>query len=266
MTFALMALVFFSNCHTAKKAMKAKADESAVARIPAPVRSGPDAEAVLSGLRKNRIHFETFSARVKLDINSEQGSQTGIAAFIRMQRDSAIWISVRPVLGIELVRVLITPDTLKMINFFKKTVTIRSSDSMQQLLDVPFDFASLQNLLVGNPVFLTDTLDHLIPDSAGSGIAFSCTRGPLKSTYVLSAANFQLEENQLSVRKKPGAHLSSREIFQEYKSVDNRNFSTRRSVEVHARQESTVEIKFNRVDFDEPLNFPFPIVTDFKRN
>ena len=37
-------------------------------------------------------------------------------ANIRMQKDSVIWISATALLGIEAVRLLITPDSFKMIN------------------------------------------------------------------------------------------------------------------------------------------------------
>lgn len=235
--------------------------------VPA-AENGDSAQAlektVLGKLRAGGIHYASFSARAKLDVHSEKTSQNGIAVFLRMQKDSCIWISIRPVLGIELVRVLITPDSVKMINFFKKTLTLRSADSLQQLLNIPCDFRTLQDLLIGNPAMLGDSLTDFRTDSAGT-LSFASLQGRLRSEYVFDG-DYRLLENNLSVRDTSGAQRSSREAFDEYQQQDGRDFSLRRSVLVETGTETTALIRFSHVAFDEALSFPFPEVRDFTRN
>jgi len=220
-----------------------------------------DPEVIRQKLGENTIRYQTFSARARLDYTTAKEAQTGIAVYIRMQKDSAIWISVRPLFGIELIRVLITPDSVKMINFMNRTVKLRSADSVEQLMDIPYDFDALQNLIVGNPLFLTDTLQNLL--NTGTTIAFSCKKGKLTSSYLVLTNNYLIRQNKLAEADSSG-HRYSQEEFSDYKSIGNRYFSTQRNLLIHTNTETKANIKFNRIEFDKPLNFPFPVTDKFE--
>jgi len=261
-----VVILLASGCHTSRKTMKAP--HAIAPASPADTVSGTagvSSMEVLEKVRSGVIGYHAFSARAKLDVQSQKGAQNGIAAFLRMKKDSAIWISIRPVLGIELVRVLITPDSVKMINFFKKTLTVRSTDSLEQLLNIPCNFTTLQELLIGNPVLLNDSLQDFRTDSAGV-IAFSCIQGNLKSAYVFSSEDYRLMENDMQMLDTVAGPRSSRELFDGYKPFDGRNFSTARDILLETGAETTAEIRFSHVVFDGPVSFPFPEVADFRRN
>jgi hypothetical protein len=73
-----------------------------------------------------------------------------------MRKDSLIWISITPALGIEMIRVMITPDSLKYLskipdNKFYYTGTF---EDVNRLIGTAFDFEMLQQLLVGNAIGL----------------------------------------------------------------------------------------------------------------
>lgn len=264
----LLTLWVMAGCHTTRVMKKSGPAGTASAPPPRTTEKVDSTmsleEAVLTKLRAGGIRYQSFSARAKLDVQSETGSQNGIAVFLRMQKDSCIWISIRPVLGIELVRVLITPDSVKMINFFKKTLTLRSADSLQQLLHIPYDFSTLQDLLIGNPVMWGDSVTDFRTDSAET-ISFASVRGGLRSAYVFGK-DYRLLENDLSMVDTSGARRASKEVFDEYMQTDGRDFSHRRSVLLETGSETTALIRFNHVTFDEVLSFPFPEVRDFTRN
>ncbi len=66
----------------------------------------------LDQLTRNHIDFKTFSAKVKVHYEGGDGKDNEFNAFIRMQKDSMIWISVNAVLGFEAFRLLVTPDSV----------------------------------------------------------------------------------------------------------------------------------------------------------
>lgn len=272
--YALLGAAFaWGGCHTARKAARStRAAPSAPVTSPAPVdtaaaaaTAATETATVLEKIRARSIDYTSFSARAKLDYNTPRGSQNGINAFVRIRRDSALWISIRPVLGIEYIRVLVTPDSVKVINFFKKTLTVRSADSLGQLLSVPFNFGTLEDLLVGNPALLGDSAE-----AAGSGgtqsVSFSQTAQGMKSVSVFSVPDYRLTENDLTAEDTTAGPRASREAFSDYHSVDGRDFSNRRSVLLHTGSEATAEIRFSKVVFDGPVSFPFPEAADFRRN
>lgn len=64
---------------------------------------------------KNKIDFNTFNARVRVAYTGKDGGDEA-TALIRVKKDSAIWLSLRGPLGIEGLRVLITNDSVKVMN------------------------------------------------------------------------------------------------------------------------------------------------------
>ena len=94
---------------------------------------------------------------MKIDASSTvNGESQSFKATLRMQRDSAIWISISPLLGIEMIRILVTPDTLKYLSKIpdNKYYFIGSVDVLNRKLGVNIDFDMLQEVLLGNAIGL----------------------------------------------------------------------------------------------------------------
>ena len=68
-----------------------------------------------SSLNYSAIYFKKFS--VSVDNNGKKNSYKGV---MKIQRDSAIWISMTAPLGIEVARILITQDSVKFIDRYHK--------------------------------------------------------------------------------------------------------------------------------------------------
>jgi len=263
----MLSLALCAGCKTARK--------TAAGALPA--AAGKDANAghaseeaklkafmreVSGKMEKNKIGFESFSAKAKLDFENDQGKQQGVTAFVRMQRDSVIWISVRPVLGIELVRVLITPQQVKMINYFKKTVMVRNADSLQELLHIPFDFKTLQDLIVGNPVYFNgDHMDSI--RQSPSVVSFVCEGADYLSHFDVFADDYLLQHSHIT-EKNAATQRSCDLQYGDYEKQDNRSFATRRRIFVASKKATIIDIKFNKVDFDKPVSFPFSIGDKYK--
>lgn len=245
--FSLMVSLLITGCSTTRKAAKTEHKKALSSKeYTAPV--------ILDELENNHISYQTFSARLKVDFTSGQNSQRGITTFLRMKKDSVIWLSVRPIFGIELARVLITPDSIKLINYLKGTVTIRSADSIQEVLDIPFDFNALQSLIIGNPILLTGKPENITQDSAS--VSFTCRQKNLISKYVAQTNPFFILENQLTDKKIPSRHAE--QWFYDYTQLDNRQFAMGRKINSENSQTTTkINLQYNNVAFDQPLTFPF---------
>jgi len=98
-------------------------------------------KTVLADFQENHIQFNTFSAKIKVDIEDSKGKQPDITAVVRMVKDSAIWISLSATfLNIELYRVLIKPDSVILLNKQDREVNYRSLDYLQEMSEIPIDF------------------------------------------------------------------------------------------------------------------------------
>ncbi len=82
-----------------------------------------------------------------------------VNAFVRMYKDSVIWISVTAIFGIEAMRVLIYKRFCEIAGQAKQKVyTARSVAYLQEVTALPLDLSSLQDLIIGNPVFLDSNI------------------------------------------------------------------------------------------------------------
>lgn len=147
---------FFNSCHSTKSINKAIApkDTSAITS-----HSAEDSilfiRKALGDIKEHHIDFNTFSAKVKVEFENSKGKRQDLNAVVRMIKDSAIWMSLSAtVFNVEAFRVLITRDSLILLNKLEKEVQYRSHDYLQEVTGIPFDFKTLQDLIVGNPVFL----------------------------------------------------------------------------------------------------------------
>jgi hypothetical protein len=93
--------------------------------------------------------------KVDASFGTEDNSDN-FKATIRMRKDSAIWVSIVPALGIEMIRVMITPDSLKYLSKIpeNKFYYTGGFDEIGRLIGIDFDFEMLQDLLVGNAIGL----------------------------------------------------------------------------------------------------------------
>jgi hypothetical protein len=68
-----------------------------------------------------------------LTTGSGDGKNYDVNATMRMYKDSAIWLSANAVLGIEAMRVLITKDSVKLLNKLDKTILPAVSTTCRRL-------------------------------------------------------------------------------------------------------------------------------------
>src|ERR1700712_2666111 len=66
-----------------------------------------------SHIQSGIIDCRTFSAKLKVHYESSDGKDYEFNAFIRLQKDKIIWISINALLGFEAFRAVITPDSVK---------------------------------------------------------------------------------------------------------------------------------------------------------
>lgn len=96
-------------------------------------------------------HFYSAKANVQLSLPSGNKS---FKAQVRSVRDSAAWISVIPALGIEMARVLLTTDSLKMLDKLHDTYFVGDTGEAERKFGLQPDLALLQDALFGRPIGL----------------------------------------------------------------------------------------------------------------
>jgi len=114
------------------------------------------AEYLMSKLKENELKYQQFSAKFNATYEVDQ-KQTSVSGSIRIEKDSIIWISISPALGIEAVRFMLTPDSIKYLNRLSDTYLLQGFDYINKLLNKSMDYDMAQAFLTGNDFSFYDS-------------------------------------------------------------------------------------------------------------
>jgi len=132
-----------------------------------PLRSR-DPNNILKRYDKEALKWDWIGFKLDTEINVE-GKSDSFTMNVRMARDSAIWISLSPALGVELARVLLLPDSVRVISKVpsNKFVFEGNYKQLEKSLGIPFDFYTFQDLFSGSPLGLDPQEDKFISQVDG---------------------------------------------------------------------------------------------------
>ena len=97
----------------------------------------------------SEIGFEYLSTRTKFKYKNGN-DKTKATARMRIKKDSIIWFSLTPGVGIEAARGIITQDSLILMDRVHKEAYYFSFDSLRRKFDLDFSFDLFQSVLIGD--------------------------------------------------------------------------------------------------------------------
>lgn len=100
-------------------------------------------------LKNNNLEYSTLSARLDGDFKSE-AQNASFKTNIRIKKDSIIWMSATALMGIEVFRIIITPDSVKFLNRLNKTYLVSDLENLSKIANVYVDFELIESLLTAN--------------------------------------------------------------------------------------------------------------------
>jgi len=268
--FICLVTMAAASCRSTKRISKAITTKDPKDSSLIVAKNQSEADSVLmvkhtmENLQKQHIDFKTFSAKIKVDWENSKGKQPDVNAYVRIFKDSLIWINIRSVfLDIEAFRVLITPDSVFVVNKLEKEVQLRSLDYLQELTDIPFDFKTLQDLFVGNPVFLDSNIisyrkvdDQVLVSSLGKYFKNLLTLTSDKNVLLHSKLD------DVDVNHNRTADIT----YDEFDTKSGLNFSTYRQITVSEKTRLDIRMNFKQFDFNKELSVSFNIPKNYKQN
>jgi hypothetical protein len=270
--YALVLIVTITSCRPAKKVQhieqaisKKDTSERVVATPEETEKNHVDSfvivKNILSTISEHPIDFTTFSAKVKIGYEGKENSDQA-TAYIRIQKDSLIWISLTGALGIEGMRVMIKKDSVRLMNKLKKTVEFRSINYLQELTEIPFNFYNIQDVIVGNPVFV-DT-NHVVSYQTNGNDLLVLTVGNIfKNLLTIDDKNYKILHSKLddvdSTRNRT-ADIT----YDDYENAGSFDFSTKRKITVAEKSKLDIDLDFKSYNFNKPQDYPFNIPKNYK--
>jgi hypothetical protein len=261
-TVALMVI----SCRSTRKIQTAIAKKDSIQATTTPGHSAEDSVVViretLAKMKAATIDFTTFSAKINVDYQGTDGKKYDVNANLRMYKDSAIWISITAILGIEGLRAYITKDSVKILNKQDKVYTARSVAYLQEMTALPLDLHSLQDILIGNPVFVDSNI--ISYSRSGTNISLLSIGHWFKNFLTLNELD-RIENSKLDDTEKNRSRTCNLS-YNDYENKKGVIFSKKRRITVAEKSNLDIKLDFKSYDFNETLSFPFSVPKNYKRN
>lgn len=266
--FFIVTTALFCSCRSTKKIQTAIAKKDTTTTVVSPhTNSTEDSSALMKGyftvVRNNYINFTTFSAKIDVDYTDGDGKKYNVNAHLRMYKDSIIWISITAIFGYEGLRAMITKDSVKLLDKQNKIYTARSVSYLQDVTALPLGLSSLQDLLVGNPVFLdTNILSYRRTNET---ITLLSSGEYFKNLLTVGLNDKLIQSSKLDDQDE----LKNRTCYLTYNGYENKkgaSFATKRTISVADKKKLDIKLNFKQYEFNETLSFPFSIPKNYKLN
>ncbi len=261
--FAL--LILLSSCRT-KKIIESPASTVKL--------KGTEVIQVFDSVKAREFQFHYLSAKANVSYTDKSGETNSFDVNIRMVKDSAIWISITPLLGIEVARALIRPDSMILLDRLHKTVMRRDFNFFEEWLRARVNFDMIQAVIVGNyfqymekekikslydeqPYFILSTLNKRQLKRAAE------EKDPSKPVI----QDFWIDGNYRIAKSRITDDPKNRNIEASYKNfteIDGKLFPNNLIVTVAASTPTIIKVEYTKVESEETMQMPFSVPAKYE--
>jgi hypothetical protein len=209
----------------------------------------------------------------KVSVNSDINNQTNaFSANLRIKKDSAIWISISPALGIEVARALITPDSLKFINRINGTYFKGDYKYLNELLQIEVNFKMIQAILLGN-TYLHYSIEQYISDRENTELVLSTLKKrkirreiDVEIPQILTQEIWFSSLQNKIVRMEMQDYRPIRKFtvnYLQFEKVDDLNMPNKLIITAQADKQVKIDLEYSRMTINKELNLPFNIPENY---
>lgn len=268
--FSVMAAVFLfllPGCKTAQKSVEPKVKEEHKTVD----KNAPDLQELIS---ENAFKAITFSAKaaVKADVGDQA---TSFNINLRLKTDSIIWISISPLLGIEVARVMITRDSVKFLDRLNNKYSVSDFEFLNDLLHMSVDFDIIQGVLTGNlfsykknkfnSVYLEEKyyiLSTLSKRKLKRSLEDMDPNKPVVQDLYVDGTTYRITHLSVEDQKVQKYLLID---YDDHRQTEGGLFPFHSNTEVKAEKNVKIDIKYTKITLNNNLEFPFTIPSGYEK-
>lgn len=261
--FLLGSVAFVQSCKTKRAIIKKPLKEEGEAFL-------------LNKMSESELNFDFFNARCAITVISDKKSKSDFRGQIRIQKDSVIWLSLSPALGIEVARLMISNDSIWFINRIDKTYLKGDYDFINSFFQTTIDFDILQALLVGNDMLYyeddnfraaIDAMEYRLGTSRRTKkkkeLLLEDSPNILIQNIWLNPDNFKITKVNLKEFGQENKQLEMR--YSHFDAVQNQLVPTELDMLLQADKKLRISLRFSNIEINEPLNFPFKVPSKYSK-
>jgi hypothetical protein len=221
----------------------------------------------LNKFQVKEIDFTYFHFKSKVEY-IEGSEDQNFTVNGRIKKDSIIWLSITPGLGIEAVRCLILKDSVWVLDRIHNKLYTYDFSFINKSFNTNLTFNNLQALLLGNLSFPKGPKDKLVKQEALGFYLLRQNRNNLKIDNYVSTQNLKIETLEiLNVDNNSSLSLK----YSEFAPLDSFLFANHiktvvKFVDEKGMEKNTlINIQHHKAEIvTKPLNFPFNVPKRFE--
>jgi hypothetical protein len=249
---------------------------------------------LVNKLSANQQNFEYFFAKYTAHTIFDN-KKINFKGSIRIKSDSIIWVSLTKLGGVELVRMVLTNDSVKFINKWDKEFYAGKLDDLKDFGGISVDYKTLEDLFIGKPFDFNkddkykssnDNVYYLLSSKSKSKIRkvtqvtdndSLLTLGMemkdkkydkvvskeseddliLKSYYLMPQSFLLTKQSINLIAQQQAIEIA----YDDYELIDNLYiFALNQVIRIATLEKSSrLDIKYTTIKINEPMSFPFKI-------
>jgi len=250
----LFSLFLITSCSTSRKT---QTGDTATTKL-----KKRSARYLQKQLKAKELDVEWLSARAKITYKDVEQTRK-FSANIRMRKDSVIWMNVKKA-SIEAFRILITTDSIYVIDRLKKEYYIEDLKLVEEKFNFPGQFQALQTAILGNPYFFekqklsANIAEQLYQLTGDNGVR-------TKSDYFLDGQSYNLEQMAFfDVERDRKLNIFLEEYLPVLEDVFQFAHNRRFEVESEETGNASITMKLSKVELNVPKAIKFSISSRYK--
>lgn len=237
-TFLIIAAIFLAGC--AKKPILYTSDE------------------IMEEFSPTIFEFEYISAKGRIVLEEANGKVTKGTISLRAKKDSVVWFSITPGLGVEAIRGMVTEEKMRIKDRINGEDINISFVEMFDRYGLKLDLTLMQNLLFANVPQEYSYRDRLL--RAGKYFELTQIREGVRYHSRVSTTHGKVVELTSNTLDDKGSFMASYPTFEE---VNGQPFPNKMLIKLSFNspegvQNAIIHLEFSRIDYlTEAVSFPF---------
>src|SRR5512138_1666455 len=257
-----LSLLVVASCSTQRKTIREPIKEEG-------------ADYLFKKLKENELKFDWLTIKFSAEYENN-GHKNSFGGQMRIRKDSLIWLSLSPIMGIEVMRLMISQDSVKFINRMNDTYLLGDYEYLNKYLNTNIDFDLLQSFLIGNDLSFYENGSFKADIDKGNYRLFTAERSKLKKfvrnneeSLKVFIQNIWLDPStfkiiQADVKEVRKDHIRLEASYKDFKLAGNQLFPHETEYNIFADNQIHVRASFSRITVDEPQQFPFKIPPSYR--
>lgn len=233
-------------------------------------------DSVFLKMKSNEINFDWMQSKFSVDYENGDDKKS-FGGQIRIKRDSAIWVSIS-LINMEFYRVMITQDSIKMLDKFHNTYFAAKIDYINKLLNTDLDYDMLQALLtcsdfpyyennvfevltLGNDIFLSTISRRKLKKIVATNEEYEKI---LVQNMRIDKATYKILKQSVKQVKDPNKKIEIE--YSNFLSFANQLFPMILEIKMEDSKTIKVKIEYSKTIFDEVQSFPMKVPDGYTRN